>query len=137
MHPAYSSQRNVPVDAIIVGAGPTGSLVAEKLAAQGLSVTIIEAGKRFGGYNSLENNEANAGKIMWSEARNHVGSDFIVPKTGVGVGGGTMSWLGVMPRVSAFNLRQVRSSVFRAKTRSRSQHVTAFGEYSPCVLCCV
>lgn len=85
-------------DALIVGAGPTGSLVAEKLAAQGLSVVILEAGKRFGGHNALENTEANAGQIMWSEARNHVGSDFVVPKTGVGVGGGTLSWLGVMPR---------------------------------------
>ena len=35
---------------------------------------------------------------MWSEPRNHVGNDFVVPKAGMGVGGGTLSWLGVMPR---------------------------------------
>lgn len=86
------------VDAIVVGAGPTGSLVAEKLALEGLSVVILEAGSRFRGHNALENTEANAARIMWSEARNHVGGDFVVPKTGVGVGGGTLSWLGVMPR---------------------------------------
>jgi choline dehydrogenase-like flavoprotein len=102
---ASTSQRNLQVDAIIVGAGPTGSLVAEKLAAAGLSVVIIEAGKRFGGHNALLNTEANAGQIMWSEARNHVGSDFIVPKTGVGVGGGTLSWLGVMPRFHQADFR--------------------------------
>ena len=85
-------------DVIVVGAGPTGSLVALRMAAKGLSVLILEAGQRFGGHNALTNSEANAGKIMWSEPRNHVGSDFVVPKAGMGVGGGTLPWLGVMPR---------------------------------------
>ena len=85
-------------DVVIVGAGPTGSLVAQRMAAQGLSVLVLEAGQRFGGHNALTNSEANAGKIMWSEPRNHVGSDFVVPKAGMGVGGGTLPWLGVMPR---------------------------------------
>jgi acyl-CoA reductase-like NAD-dependent aldehyde dehydrogenase len=89
---------NREVDAVIVGAGPTGSLVAAKLAAAGLSVVVLESGDRFKGHNALENTEANAGKIMWHEPRNHVGGDFVIPKTGVGVGGGTLSWLGVMPR---------------------------------------
>jgi choline dehydrogenase-like flavoprotein len=35
---------------------------------------------------------------MWSEPRNFVGKDFVMPKAGSGVGGGTLSWLGVMPR---------------------------------------
>ena len=85
-------------DVIIVGAGPTGSLVAHRMASKGLSVLVLEAGQRFGGNHALPNSEANAGKIMWSEPRNHVGSDFVVPKAGMGVGGGTLPWLGVMPR---------------------------------------
>ncbi len=89
---------HIEYDAVVIGAGPTGCLVAEKLASHGLSVVILEAGKRFSGHNALENTEANAGQIMWSDTRNHVGQDFVVPKTGVGVGGGTLSWLGVMPR---------------------------------------
>ena len=95
---ASSSLFSNPYDVIIVGAGPTGSLVALRMAAKGLSVLVLEAGQRFGGHNALLNSEANAGKIMWSEPRNHVGLDFVVPKAGMGVGGGTLPWLGVMPR---------------------------------------
>lgn len=95
---AMTMKVNPEYDAVIVGAGPTGSLVAAKLAAAGLSVVILEAGDRYKGHSVLENTEANAGKIMWHEPRNHVGGDFVIPKTGVGVGGGTLSWLGVMPR---------------------------------------
>lgn len=68
------------------------------MAAQGLTVVILEAGQRFGRSNALTNSEANAGKILWSEPRNHFGRDFVVPKAGLGVGGGTLPWLGVMPR---------------------------------------
>jgi choline dehydrogenase-like flavoprotein len=85
-------------DVLIVGAGATGALVALRMAARGLTVVVLEAGPRFSGYTALQNTEANAGKIMWSEPRKFVGSDFVVPKTGMGVGGGTLPWLGVVPR---------------------------------------
>ena len=39
-------------------------------------------------------------------------------------------------RVSAFNSRQEPSSEFRAKTQNRNQHVVAFDECLPDVLCC-
>jgi len=89
-------------DVVIVGAGPTGSLVALRMVAQGLSVLVLEAGQQ---HRDLANTEANAGKIMWSEPRNHVGSDFVIPKAGMGVGGGTLPWLGVMPRFSRADFR--------------------------------
>ena len=89
---------SMETDVVVVGAGPTGSLVASRLAADGQRVIVLEAGQRFRGQNALENSEANAGKIMWGDNRNHIGGDFIVPKTGYGVGGGTLSWLGLMPR---------------------------------------
>jgi choline dehydrogenase-like flavoprotein len=98
LHAASSTFVDASFDVLIVGAGPTGGLMAYRMAEKGLSVAVLEAGQRFGPANPLLNTEANAGKIMWSEPRNHVGSDFVIPKAGMGVGGGTLPWLGVMPR---------------------------------------
>ena len=78
--------------------GATGALVALRMAAHGLTVAVLEAGSRFSGQTVLQNAEANAGKIIWSEPRSFVGSDFVIPKAGTGVGGGTLAWLGVAPR---------------------------------------
>jgi choline dehydrogenase-like flavoprotein len=90
---------NVPsTDAVIVGAGACGALVAKELAAHGLSVVVLEAGRRYDPARDLPNDEANAGKIMWTEPRVFAGRDGVVPKMGVGVGGGTLPWLGVAPR---------------------------------------
>src|SRR5262245_22275118 len=86
------------VDAAIVGAGDCGSLVAKDLADAGGSVTVLEAGRRLDLAVDLANSEANAGKIMLTEPRVYSGPHGVVPKTGVGVGGGTLVWLGVMPR---------------------------------------
>ena len=85
-------------DVLIVGAGACGGLMAKELAQRGFSVVVLEAGRRWDAATDLQNSEANAGKIMWAEPRNYVGKDMVIPKTGVGIGGGTLSWLGVMPR---------------------------------------
>ena len=80
-----------------VGDGRTGGSAADV----GARVDRCRAGSRagrFSGQTALQNAEANAGKIMWSEPRNFVGSDFVIPKAGTGVGGGTLAWLGVKPR---------------------------------------
>jgi choline dehydrogenase-like flavoprotein len=86
------------VDAVIVGAGACGSLMAHDLAKRGWSVTVVEAGRRLDPATDLANSEANAAKIMWTEPRVYAGKHGVVPKTGVGVGGGSLVWLGVMPR---------------------------------------
>ena len=84
-------------DVIVVGAGACGSLVAKELAARGFSVTVLEAGKRFAA-SDLANSESNGGKILWTEPRVFSGKHSVVPKTGTGIGGGTLAWLGVVPR---------------------------------------
>jgi choline dehydrogenase-like flavoprotein len=97
---------NVPsTDVVVVGAGACGSLVAKELAARGFSVVVLEAGKRYDPARDLANSEANAGKIMWTEPRVFAGRDGVVPKMGVGVGGGTLPWLGVMPRFQRGDFR--------------------------------
>jgi choline dehydrogenase-like flavoprotein len=97
--------RRPAADVVVVGAGPCGSLVARELAGRGFSVVVLEAGKRFDPARDLPNTEANAGKIMWTEPRVFGGRDGVVPKMGVGVGGGTLPWLGVMPRFQRSDFR--------------------------------
>jgi choline dehydrogenase-like flavoprotein len=92
-------------DVVIVGAGACGSVVAKVLSGRGLSVIVLEAGKRFDPATDLRNSEANAAKIMWTEPRVYAGPHGVVPKAGVGVGGGTLTWLGVMPRFHPADFR--------------------------------
>jgi choline dehydrogenase-like flavoprotein len=89
---------SLSADIVVVGAGPCGSLVAELLARAGFSVIVLEAGKRLDPLADLRNREANGGKILWTEPRVYSGPHSVVPKAGTGVGGGTLAWLGVMPR---------------------------------------
>jgi choline dehydrogenase-like flavoprotein len=90
---------------VVVGAGACGSLVAKELAGHGLSVTVLEAGRRYDPARDLTNTEANAAKIMWTEPRVFDGPDGVVPKMGVGAGGGTLPWLGVVPRFQPADFR--------------------------------
>lgn len=90
--------RTPSTDVVVVGAGACGCLVAKELAARGFAVTVLEVGRRLDPARDLPNAEANAAKIMWTEPRVFAGRDAVVPKMGVGVGGGTLTWLGVMPR---------------------------------------
>jgi choline dehydrogenase-like flavoprotein len=92
-------------DAVIIGAGACGSLMAAKLAERGMSVVVLEAGKRFDRETDLANSEANGAKILWTEPRVYAGKHGVVPKAGVGVGGGTLAWLGVMPRFHPADFR--------------------------------
>lgn len=85
-------------DVVIVGSGPCGSLAAAELTARGASVVVLEAGPRFDHAAALPNSEANAARIIWNQPRVHAGPHGIAPKTGIGLGGGSLAWLGVMPR---------------------------------------
>jgi len=92
-------------DVAIVGAGACGCLVANELVKKGFSVVVLEAGSRLDPARDLPNSEGNAAKIMWNEPRVYSGKHPIVPKTGTGVGGGTLTWLGVMPRFHPADFR--------------------------------
>ena len=65
---------------------------------QGCSVVVLEAGQRFDPGTDLQNSEANAAKILWTGPRVYSGKHSVAPKAGTGIGGGTLAWLGVVPR---------------------------------------
>ncbi|KIL36999.1 hypothetical protein SD71_04760 [Cohnella kolymensis] len=96
---------NESADVLIVGAGACGGLVAKELSGRGFSVVVLEGGKSYNPAVDLANSEANSAKIQWAEPRVYAGKDQVVPKTGVGVGGGTLTWLGVMPRFHRADFR--------------------------------
>lgn len=89
---------NEQTDVVVIGSGPCGGLVAKELTDHGFRVTVLDAGKRYDPATDLANSEANAAKIQWQEPRVYAGRTPVMPKTGVGVGGGSLTWLGVMPR---------------------------------------
>ncbi len=92
-------------DVVIVGAGACGCLMAKELSERGFDVTVLEAGRRLDAARDLKNSESNASKILWLGPRVFVGRDGVAPKMGTGVGGGTLSWLGVMPRFQPDDFR--------------------------------
>ena len=92
-------------DILIIGAGACGAVVAKELAERGFSVRVLEAGRRIHAATDLQNSEANGGKILWTEPRQVAGRDLVLPKAGTGVGGGTLAWLGVMPRFHPADFR--------------------------------
>jgi choline dehydrogenase-like flavoprotein len=94
-----------PVDVVVVGSGPCGALVAHDLAAAGFSVTILEAGRRIDPAIDLRNRESNGTRILWNEPRVYSGKDSVIPKAGLAVGGGSLAWLGVMPRFDRADFR--------------------------------
>jgi choline dehydrogenase-like flavoprotein len=89
-------------DVVVVGAGPCGAVAAATLAGRGLSVVVVEAGPAL---DALPNAESNAAKILWTGPRTFAGPDGVVPKMGTGVGGGSLAWLGVVPRFQRHDFR--------------------------------
>lgn len=79
------------VDAVIIGAGPSGLVVGTVLAEAGLDVVIVEAG-RFWHHESFQRRQSWAAKYLMQEQATRImtGNAFIPVASGRGVGGGTL-----------------------------------------------
>ncbi len=102
--------RNNRVDVCIIGSGAGGGVVAKELAERGMSVVVLEAGKRF---KPIE--DYGGGREDWERAGMEIGQDHFSlpsmdkmtfgspgltcrPDMTMGVGGGTLKYLAYVPR---------------------------------------
>ena len=89
------------VDALIVGSGAGGGPVAARLAAAGLSVVVLEAGRHWNLERDFATDEREQDKLFWADERLSAGEDplaFGGNNSGTGVGGGTLHWTAYAPR---------------------------------------
>ncbi len=94
------------VDAVVVGTGAGGSPLLHVLAARGLRVVALEAGRNWDPADFVHD-EALA-DIYWTGERLSAGENpeaFGANNSGYGVGGSTLHWGAFVPRVDARDLR--------------------------------
>lgn len=93
--------RNDEVDLVIVGAGAGGSVLAQRLACQGWSIVILEAGPFWHPDEDWVSDEAGSHDLYWTQKRIIGGSDPIElgkNNSGRGVGGSMVHYAGYTPR---------------------------------------
>ena len=90
-----------PVDAVIIGTGPGGAPLMARLAAAGLSVVALEAGKLWHPERDFATDEAAQAGLFWTDERLSGGSNPIAfgrNNSGYGVGGGSLHYTAYVPR---------------------------------------
>jgi choline dehydrogenase-like flavoprotein len=97
--------RSDPYDYCVVGLGANGGLLIKELANRGYSVIGLEAGPRYDPAVDFVNDEAEMLKLFWNEPRVFDGTGPAKPNCGFGVGGGTLLWCAVAPRMHASDFR--------------------------------
>lgn len=89
------------VDAVVIGTGAGGAPVLARLAAAGLSVVGLEAGREWMPARDFATDEAAQDKLFWTDERLSAGSDplaFGKNNSGIGVGGSTLHYTAYTPR---------------------------------------
>jgi choline dehydrogenase-like flavoprotein len=97
-----------PVDAVVVGTGAGGAPLMARLAAAGVSVVALEAGRHWDPATEFATDERSQSKLFWNDERLSDGSDpmsFGINNSGIGVGGSTLHYTAFVPRARADDLR--------------------------------
>ena len=96
------------VDAVVIGTGAGGAPILARLAAAGLSVVALEAGRWWDPTRDFATDEEEQNKLFWLDERLSAGTDplaFGANNSGTGVGGATLHWTAYTPRAQADDLR--------------------------------
>ncbi|MDQ3167916.1 MAG: GMC family oxidoreductase [Chloroflexota bacterium] len=89
------------VDALVIGTGPGGAPLAARLAAAGLSVVMLEAGRAWDPGTEFATDEAAQHGLFWNDERISAGTNPIAfgrNNSGYGVGGGSLHYTAYVPR---------------------------------------
>ena len=100
--------QNEPVDAIVIGTGAGGAPVMARLAAAGLSVVALEAGRHWAPGRDFATDELAQAKLFWTDERLSAGADplaFGNNNSGLGVGGSTLHYTAYVPRAQPDDFR--------------------------------
>ena len=98
------------VDAVVIGTGAGGAPLLARLAAAGLKVVALEAGKHWNPKTDFATDEKEQQKLFWTDERLSAGHDplpFGSNNSGTGVGGSTLHYTAYTPRAQPddFQLR--------------------------------
>ena len=96
------------VDAVIIGTGAGGAPLLARLAAAGLKVVALEAGKHWNPATDFATDEKAQEKLFWTDERLSAGNDplpFGSNNSGTGVGGSTLHYTASTPRAQPDDLQ--------------------------------
>ena len=99
---------NDEVDAVVIGTGAGGAPLLARLAAAGLHVVALEAGKYWQPAQDFATDERAQQKLFWNDERLSAGDDPIAfgnNNSGIGVGGSTLHYTAYTPRPQPDDLR--------------------------------
>lgn len=105
---ARSFGHDEPVDAVVIGTGPGGAPLMARLAAAGLRVVALEAGKLWNPRQNFATDEAGQGGLFWTDERISGGSNPIAfgrNNSGYGAGGGSLHYTAYLPRPHSGDFR--------------------------------
>ena len=111
LHPAPAMRHYPPsqiVDAVVIGTGAGGAPIMARLAAAGLSVVALEAGRQWNPAEDFATDETDQNKLFWTDERLSAGGDpvaFGKNNSGIGVGGSTLHYTAYTPRAQADDFR--------------------------------
>jgi choline dehydrogenase-like flavoprotein len=110
-HPEPAMRHYPPaeiVDAVVIGTGAGGAPLMARLAAAGLSIVALEAGRRWSPAEDFATDESEQNKLFWMDERLSAGGDplaFGKNNSGIGVGGSTLHYTAYTPRAQPDDFR--------------------------------